>query len=96
MVHKSIADMRKVYMAEEKERLATAEVEEQPSLKINPNRGPRLQVHLPARARACVRACAGLHARTQVGTYLLTLIACRAAERACLSESASAWAQVRG
>ena len=82
MVHKSIADMRKVYMAEEKERLATAEVEEQPVLKINPNRGPRLQVHLPA--------------RTQVGTYLLTLIACRAAERACLSESASAWAQVRG
>ena len=52
MVHKSIADMRKVYMAEEKERLATAEVEEQPVLKINPNRGPRLQVHLPARAHA--------------------------------------------
>ena len=70
MVHKSIADMRKVYMAEEKERLATAEVEEQPSLKINPNRGPRLQVHLPARARACVRACARAQACTHARKWV--------------------------
>jgi len=43
MVHKSIADMRKLYTVAEKERQATAEVEVQPDLKLNPNRGPRLQ-----------------------------------------------------
>ena len=43
LVHKSISDMRKSYTQLEKERQATAEVEEQPSLRVNPNRGPRLQ-----------------------------------------------------
>jgi len=43
MVHKAIADMRKLYTVAEKERQATAEVEVQPDLKTNPNRGPRLQ-----------------------------------------------------
>ena len=42
LVHKSISDMRKSYTQLEKERQATAEVEEQPSLRLNPNRGPRL------------------------------------------------------
>jgi nucleosome binding factor SPN SPT16 subunit len=43
LVHKSISDMRKSYTQLEKERQATAEVEEQPALRVNPNRGPRLQ-----------------------------------------------------
>ena len=43
VVHKSIAEMRKKDAGQEKERQAKEEITEQPALRVNPNRGPRLQ-----------------------------------------------------